>query len=238
MPRWARSLALIALLVTAPTTAAQGLVQVSLGGVLGQAGGAFIELEVAALNAQGQRLEAVLHAHLAQGTTAAELSSLMVHRMQAAGLSFVRPPTSTGRRETAQLFVESVTFVHLRLGGGLTGDITLCDERPTAVRFLPPSVVRAPVSVAVYATTRHPHTRERGSAKVSIEAAADASSVVVAEALVQKAIRNGWVAARPTLESWSPVKLANGHEITGCSIALRGTGDWGIEVEIEWSEER
>jgi hypothetical protein len=100
------------------------------------------------------------------------------------------------------------------------------------VRFVPPSAWPEPATIAIAATTLHPHTRQRGTATLELTAAPDVSAVELAERLVLSSIEQGWVADRPKLESWCPVKLGSANEITGLSVELASEGDWGLQIDV------
>jgi hypothetical protein len=61
----------------------------------------------------------------------------------------------------------------------------------------------------------------------------DWTATAVAEDLVTKTIGAGWVAQRPTRDSWSPVKMGDGSQFTGFSLDCEvKRADWRVEVKL------
>ena len=133
----------------------------------------------------------------------------------------------------AQMFVEEAIFVRMRLGGGLEGTITVCEEGPASVRFLRPQAHLEPAKLVVSASTFHLHTERRGLKTIDVMLEPTLHGAQVSDLLFRTSIQEKWVAERPGTDSWRPMGMGDGAQITGLSVALRSEGDWRIEVELE-----
>lgn len=212
---------------------AEGLVQLTLRGELASAGGAPVEIHLGFWN--GERVEAVdLRLHLARGTTAHDLRSLLARRLDKAGADYVAPPSVDGRADRAQLFLEQATLVSLRLGHGLSAAVTTTEGAPENVHFLAPLEVRATTYVQVCVSTYHPHSKEPGRAVLNLEVSEDAMPSDICQRLFNDGLAQGLVCDRSTADRWRPTKTDDGAGVTGCSIDLGiGKADWGLEVLLE-----
>ncbi len=50
------------------------------------------------------------------------------------------------------------------------------------------------------------------------------------------ALEAGWLGDRPTVQTWRPVRMVDGSQITGFSISLESAGDWRVEVSLPRGE--
>jgi hypothetical protein len=220
-------------LFSAPSRA-QGLIQLSFEGALIPEGGAAVELELGAI---GETEERVLsfRAHLAHGTTATQVAGLLAHMLARQAIEhrlFDEPALAGGRPGGAQLFVNDVTFVNLRLGHGLSVDVTLCQGAPARLRIDAPRAHKQPAEIAIHVSTLHHEMQSSGTAVVRVTASEGDDAGDLAERLVHTSIDSGWIARRPSVDSWSPVKMGDGSEIVGCSIEIETQGDWRFEVSL------
>jgi len=217
------------------TTWAQGLVQLSLHGKISDPGGARVEVEigawaVASADAQPTPRELDFNAHLAAGTTGQELAQLLERRFSRAGFDVFATEPREGR---GQLFIERALFVRLRLCSGLACEITLADRAPRSVRIMPPTYDKSDATFAFTATTYHPHTELRGRASFDLTIDSGLIPAQVSERLFEVAVDKGWMSQRPGIDAWQPLKRADGALLQGCSMSLRSSSDWRLEVELE-----
>ena len=231
MKAWFPALAF--LLLSAPSRA-QGLIQLTFQGEITAEGGAPVEIEMGAFAGKEEHV-LPLHAHLAQGTTATQVAGLLAHMLRRQSIEhrlFEEPTRADGSPGIAQLFVNDVTFVNLRLGHGLSVDVTLCQGGPQRLRIDAPRAYKMPAEISIYASTLHRQMQSSGKAIVRVTASTDDDAGDLAERLVHRSIESGWIARRPSVDSWSPVKMGDGSEIVGCSIRIETEGDWRLEVSL------
>ena len=235
-----RALVLIVAAMAAAPSYAEGLAQLRLMGEVAVDGGQLLEIEVEALLG-GEPREAVLHIHVARGTTGAELAQLLAKRLAVVG---VEPTLTNGRSSTeggavdASLWIENATRIHVRAGGGIRAEICCTEGAPTAVRVLPSSGPKIPTSLTIGASTavvlngRAP-VRGRANLNVQLVTEEDAleNSSEVATA-IWEAAKKEWVSDRPGTDTWRPTKMASGATITGVSVRLTGRSDWALEVRL------
>jgi len=227
---WLRALALFLFLALAPDASAGGLVQLTLQGEIETKGGAYVEIEVAA-GAPDEGRVVEIGAHFARYTTASELIAVLAHRLKRSGIVIEVPSQQGLDLSRATLFVENTLFINLRLGHGLWANVTLCDAVPASVSFRPPASQRGKAEFHVHASTWHAHTKQRNVVSVQVVAGADWSATAVAEDLVTRTIGQGWIAQRPTHDSWSPVKMGDGSQFTGFSLDFEvKRADWRVEI--------
>ena len=228
-PQLARVAVLIALLVgSARAALAEGLVQVALRGALAEKAGAhLVEMEVE--HSEG---ELFLHLHLASGTTGGELAELFAQRLEASGADVTLALRGEGDR--GSVWIDGVSKVAMRLGGGLSGEISCAEGPPDVVRCHVPSAIPGPLIVHVVASAAIPRSDQpplRRRARLDVDVAADASAAEVATAL-WKSAETKWMTERIGGTGWSPVKLLDGSVLTGVSIQFDTRADWRLEVEI------
>ena len=247
-------LALASLLGPAAAPArAEGLVQLHFEGRIAPPGGARVEIEVGGTATRdgqladfGQKVDFGMYLHLGRGTGARDLVALLAQRLRDQGLDVVEPAGAAATDGDAaartppgaSLFVDRVRYVRIRLGTGLQGAVTLCEEAPIAVRVLPPGQTKAGARLYVGASTFTPHTGDHSLRALELELGSEASAPEVSEKLAQRAIASGWVCERPALDSWRPHQMLDGARITGCSIELESGADWRLEVELEPAADR
>ena len=219
------------------TTAPGGLVQIRLWGAVSApamdgGGGVFghlVEVEIdAAVN--GVRSGVVLHLHLAAGTTGEELLQMVSAKLAAASIRGKLAVTESA----GSLWVEGALRVHLRLGGGLVGEVSCAEGPPQSVRIRPASAMKSPMAVQVSASTaivmngRLP-IRGRATFTASLEKAEHAAEAATA---LWEAAKGKWISDRPGADAWRPIKMSDGAAITGVSMRLTGEGDWALELEL------
>lgn len=242
--------------LSASTAAAQALVQVRMAGVvngpaddpslgdgatasLDRSYGHLVEIEVDAAGRGSGPAEVVLHLHVAHGTTGAELLQLTAARLQrlgvAATLTGVSGANAPGIPPTSgSLWIEGAMRVHLRMGGGLIGEISCVEGPPAAMRLIPGDAIEGGASVSVTASTAivMPGRRPiRGRATFQAALTALENSAEAATAL-WTAAKDRWVSERPGTDTWRPIKMASGATITGVSVRVTGQSDWGLEVSL------
>ncbi len=210
---------------------AEGLVQLSLRGRINTRGGAPVELNIGFWD--GKRVRAVdLRLHLAEGTSASDLATLLATRLRKAHAELVTPEVSAASGGSAQLFIESATLVSLRLGHGLSAIITTADSVPEAVRFQVPKELEQAAKVSISVTTFHPHTKLPSRVDLVQSPEADTSPSSICESFFNEALEKGLICDRPNANRWRPMKTSAGAMVTGCSIDLRSEADWGLEVQL------
>jgi len=224
----------LAILVCLAGARAEGLVQLSLRGALASPGGAPVEVRWAAEVEPGQVREAGLRLHLARGTSAHALGTLLVQRLRQAGAKVLFPAEHGSAAGEVQIFVEASTRVSLRLAPGLSSSITTCEVAPSRVRLLKPLLHSEPARLTIQTSTFHAHTRLPGSVLLELPLDSSGTMAQTSEELFEQALANGLVGDRPSADSWRPVRGEDGATVTGCSIELDSErSDWGLEVQLE-----
>lgn len=220
--------------LVAPASA-ESLVQLGLHGRMGTEGGALVQIEVDVwTGAEVQRHD--LHVHLAQSTTARELATLLAARLEAAGATVV---ATDPHDESAapQLFVSDATAVNLRLGHGLWGEVTICEEAPESIRLVEPQLARGAATLELTATTWHPHLERMGRLRLEHPIAEDTNPGAISQGLAEAARASGWIGERPTPDRWSPLRADGGAQFVGCNVRLAApTTDWRLEVQLRVPE--
>lgn len=219
----------------APAARAEGLVQITLQGVIESPGGAPVEVELAVWD--GTEVDTLsLNLHLGRGTRARDLASLIATRLRRLNARVDFPDENaagSNPTERVALFIEATTAVNLRLGYGLSAEVTLCDSAPSSVRFMPPQVVEGPADILIAVTTFQAHSRTIGRDSISLDVSSEDGAAKIAEQLAKNALEHGWIADRPRPDSWSCSKNTDGATVTGCSIELNAPeADWRLEVKL------
>ncbi|TDJ70570.1 MAG: hypothetical protein E2O39_09835 [Planctomycetota bacterium] len=227
-----RVLLSLALLALSSSLGAEGLVQITLEGTLHTVGGARIEFEVGA-RANGEPRQVVLGLHLAESTTCSDLATLLTKRLERGGFEVLTTRSDDGGTPRVQIFVENTIFVRMRLGGGLEGTITVCEEGAAAVRIVRPQAHPQAAELVASASTFHLHTERRGFQNIAITLEPEFHGAQISDILFRESIAHKWLAERPGTDFWRPMGMADGAQITGLSIKLRSEGDWRIEVELD-----
>ena len=232
LTRSLRSLALALIACLAPAAAAESLVQLSLHGELTEAGGAFVQVEVDVWHdTQLQRHD--LHAHLAQGTTAHDLASLLHTRLSEAGVEVRFPGAGSSGARDAQLFIEHTTALNLRLGFGLWGEVTPCEEAPQWIRLVEPQLAKGPARIHLTATTYHEHLKRPGRLKLAMPLSKDSNTASISQEFSRLAAENDWVGERPSPDRWSPLRSELGAAVIACNIRFESPeSDWRLEVQL------
>lgn len=236
-------------LTSASAGAVQGLAQIRLGGQIAAPSeatatvtdgvfGHLVEIEIEAKTATSKG-SAVLHLHVAAGTTGAELLQLVSAKLSAAAVpSTLTMPLSPGgenpKARSASLWVEGATRIHLRLGGGITGSVSCVEGPPKSIRVLPASAIERPTQVRVDASTaiimndRAP-VRGRATFQAALDKVEHAAGTATA---LWEAATDKWMSDRPGGDAWRPIKMASGATLTGVSVGLSGVGDWALQVSL------
>lgn len=231
-----RALAATALLlcVCALSASAEGLTQVRFQGAISHPGGAHVEVEVSARpseeDAEVERL--AVFVHLAHGTTAADLASLVAERLRRVRIDVVLSQGSPEAGSTS-LFVERARRVRLRLGHGLAGSVSLCEEAPMSVALERPGQDAEGARITIGLSAYYLHTKQHRHSTLAVDVAADATTSAISELLANRGIEAGWGCERPTLQSWRVNSLLDGGRVTGLSIELDSASDWALVVELE-----
>lgn len=214
---------------------AEGLVQLTLKGEVQTRGGAPVEIRWTSKSSTTGKFEEVgLRLHLAEGTSAFDVATLLVGRLREAGAKVRFPGEKARQVHRVQVFVEATTQISLRLAPGMASTITTCDAAPTSVRFLSPLSHVARAMMMVQTTTFHPHSKKPGSILLEMGLDALRPPAEICESIFQQTLELGLVSERPTTSSWRPIKGADGAAVTGCSIELNSVNsDWGLEVSLE-----
>lgn len=233
------------LLCLAPVAHAGGLVQISLEGRVDRAGGARIEIAVGAVvdtvvdkltqETTFETREILVALHLAKGTSASDLAQVLASRLREAGMLIIAPRPEQGApggASSAQVFIERGIFVRMRLGQGLHGRITACEEAPIAISVESPQVEKVAGKLLLSATAKNMHTGDRSQHDLSMALDVEAHPAQIAAELFQLSMKEGWVAERPESLRWQPVRMKSGAALRGFSVEIEGKGDWGIYMEL------
>ncbi|MCB9903575.1 MAG: hypothetical protein H6831_04130 [Planctomycetes bacterium] len=232
LTRCLRPLALAFLVALAPAAAAEGLVQLSLHGELSEAGGAFVQVEVDVWHDTELRRHD-LHAHLAQGTSAHELADLLATRLTEAGVQVRYSEADSAKDAAAQLFIEHTTALNLRLGFGLWGEVTTCEEAPKWIRLVEPQLAKGAARIDLTATTYHEHLKQPGRLKLSLPLTKDSNTASISQDFSRLAAENHWVGERPSPDRWTPLRSELGAAVIACNIRCESPeADWRLEVQL------
>lgn len=232
LTRCLRPLALALFACFAPAAAAESLVQLSLHGELTEAGGAFVQVEVDVWHTTELRRHD-LHAHLAQGTSAHDLASLLYTRLSEAGVKVRFPGAGASESKDAQLFIEHTTALNLRLGFGLWGEVTACEEAPKWIRLIEPQLAKGPAQLELTATTYHEHLKQPGRLKLSMPLSKDSNTASISQEFSRLAAENDWIGERPSPDRWSPLRSEMGAAVIACNIRFDSQhSDWRLEVQL------
>ncbi|MFT7485956.1 MAG: hypothetical protein ACI9F9_001808 [Candidatus Paceibacteria bacterium] len=210
---------------------AEGLVQLTLRGKLTGRGGAPVEIFWRVQSSAEQLAKDVqLRLHLAEGTTAHDLATLIATRLRRLDVD-VTFPSEHIATDTTQLFVESTTLLSLRLAPGMSSAITTCEGGPNSVRFLKPLAYVESAKAVIHTSTFHAHTKLPGGVLLDLNLQRMKTPAQLSEELFELGLAKEFIGDRPGIDSWRPVKASNGAGVTGCSVELwPGESDWGVEV--------
>ena len=233
MPRLVTLIPLLCALFTS-TAQADGLVQITIEGTLNREGGARVELDLGAFHpAHEQPREMSISLFLAERTTAADVAALFTSRISDAGFKVIAPaPTVTDKVKRAQIFVERAVLVSLRLGSGLSGTITTCDDVPVSLRVLRPELAVLDARFSATISTFNQHSEEYGQHSLTLDVPKKMNTTEIAGELFKKSLTQDWLAERPGTDGWRPTKMADGAIIRGFSASVSSQGDWKLEIRL------
>jgi hypothetical protein len=228
-----RPLALVALAFVSPLRA-QGLVEISLSGTVDTAGGGRIEIEIATFNPTSPNVPVAtkLNLLLGEGTTAADLGLLLSRRLEEKLVRVTSLGSNAPQRGPVNLFVENALSVGLRLGNGLSGTVTLCEDRPLSVKVSPGAESKLGATLKVVALTHQEHTGDNGRFVVSQDFQDRSELTDVGTKLVRAAISMGWPSELKNHDTWWPAPNTETERITSCSFEIRSNGDWRLDVAL------
>lgn len=226
-------LALVPFVALTTPARAEGLVQLTLHGVLAEQGGGPVEIDWHFLDKNRVVQEVGMRLHLAEYTKASDIAALLAKRLRKQGADVIFPGEHERSMEVVNLFVEDTVQVNLRLNVGLSGTVTVCESAPESVRFLKPLAAKEEARIRVTASTYHPHSKMPGTIHIDTNAGGDRAPAAICEDLFNQGLEKGLVGDRPTADTWRPTKTSDGASITGCSIELRSSAsDWGLQVKL------
>lgn len=228
---WRSLVRLVVLIGAVSPVLGEGLVQLELEGSVTLAEGQYVEiLVVRPSGAAGGERELSLELHLHQGTSGSDLAALLGQHLERTGFDVIAPEPAEG---SAQLFIDAVRRVRVRVGGGLRSRITLCDTVPETVRIDVPRNNEDGGSVRMSGTVLQEHTRERRGVSFSASIDAEtANATTVAQALMQAGADAGWNCERTSQEYWMPGTLRDGSVFLGFSVYLQTTGAWEVDIVV------
>lgn len=234
MRTYSALLALCAFLFSSPALQAQGLVQLSLSGAVETAGGGRIEIEIATFdpNAPAKPLVTAIHVLLGEHTTAADLALLLTKRLEANFARVTTLGTNAPARGPVNLFVEGVVTVGMRLGNGLSGSITLCEDRAMSVKVSPGLESKLGGVFRVVAHTREEHTGQNGRFQVDVNFADKSEIGDVAMRVVRSAIGMGWPGELKGHDTWWPAPTTETQRVTSSSFEIRSNADWRLDIAL------
>lgn len=216
------------------TVRAQGLVQLSLQGEVTTPGGGRVEIEIATFNPNAPSTPVVtrLNVLLGESTSAADLAVLLTKRLEGNFARVTSLGSNAPKLGPVNLFVEGVWSVGLRLGAGLSGNVTLCEDRPMSVKLTPGAEGRAGAKLRVVALTRLEHTQENGRFEVNAEFKDGSELTEVGTQVVRAAIGKGWPSELKGHDTWWPAPMTETSRILSCSFELKSSADWRIDVTL------
>lgn len=227
-------IALGAIVLCSPLRA-QGLVELSLSGEITTKGGARVEIEVKTLDPNKPDVPAVtsLAVMLAERTSAADLGMLLAKRLETT--SFVRVIWRGEGAPThgpVNLFLDGVLGVGLRLGNGIEGRLTLCEDRPASVKLTPGLERRQGGEFRVVALTREDKSREMGRIGFVVKLDERSEITDVGTRLVHAAIGQGWPSELKGHDTWCPGPMTETQRVLSASLELDAAADWRLDVAL------
>jgi hypothetical protein len=223
----------LALVAGSLSSRAQGLVQLVLEGEIEPTGGARIESDIVFVDARTSRPQKMsLSLLLGERTSAVDFAGLLARRLEQAGARVVFTGATAPMKGPTSLFVDDVLSVGLRLGHGLSATVTLCDDRPTSIKLTPSAETQTGASLLVVAQTMEAHSGQPGriALDMKLDERADASDV--GSQMVKAAIDKGWASELDGHVTWRPGPMTDTGDITACSLQLRSSTDWRIDVSL------
>lgn len=226
-------LALFLCAILVAPSRAQGLVQITLAGEIVEPGGARAEIDIGFVVPQtGLPARMTLAGLFGQSTSAADLSNLVTARLQDYGVRAISLGSHAPLKGPVNLYVDGVTSVGLRLGHGLSAQLTLCEDRPGSVKLTPGAESRLGAEIDVVALTVQDQTRTNGRLTIHVKLDDDPEITDVGMRLVHAAIQQGWPAELKGHDTWCPAASTETERVTSCSFALRSTADWRLDVAL------
>jgi hypothetical protein len=226
-------LLVLLLVATSLCSRAQGLVQIVFEGEIDAAGGARVESDIVIGDAGASRPQKMsLALLLGERTSAVDFAGLLARRLEQAGAHVIFTGATGPMKGPTCLFVENVLAIGLRLGHGLNATITLCDDRPSSIKLTPSIESPLGAGLTVVAQTMEAHSQQPGhfTLDVRLDDRADASDV--GPQIVKAAIDKGWPSELDQHVTWRPGATTDNGDITSCSIQLRSTTDWRIDISL------
>ncbi len=223
----------LALVACSLSTRAQGLVQLAFEGEIEPTGGARVESDITFVDRSTGRPQTVsLALLLGERTSAVDFAGLLARRLEQAGAHVIFSGSTAPTRGPANLFVEDVTSVGLRLGRGLNAAITLCEDRPGSIKLAPGLEAPLGASLFVLAQTMEAHSHQPGRLTLDMKLADRADSTDVGTQMVKTSIDKGWFSELDGHETWRPGPTTDNGNVTSCSLNLRSNADWRIDVTL------
>jgi hypothetical protein len=228
-----RLLAFVAFVLVAPLRA-QGLVQISLAGAIATPGGARVEIDIASYNANspGTPVETKLNLLLGEGTSAADLGLLLARRLEEKQVRVTSLGANAPALGPVNLFLENTIRVGLRLGNGLRGTVTLCENRPLSVKVSPGTESQLGATFKAVAMTHQEHTGDDGRFVLDLNFADKSAITDVGMRLVRSAISQGWPSELKGHDTWWPAPMTETQRIVSCSFEIRSNADWRLDVAL------
>jgi hypothetical protein len=214
---------------------AEGRVQLALQGALDARGGARIEAEVEFVftGTEGPELRtASLNLQLAEGTSAADIVELLRYDITRRGGSSLYTGERAQQRNVANLFIENVTRIALRLGRGVMCNITLCETSASSVHITPPLDTPDGAQLVVEASTFHPHTKARRRVSLTFELDQRQNATEISSKLTRRALESGWSGENTNHDTWRPGLMTDGGLVEGVSFDFKSSGDWRFELGL------
>lgn len=226
-------LAILVSLALGTPARAQGLVQITLSGEIAEHGGARVEVEMLLRDPEtGSPVSMSLVGLLGQHTSAADLANLVTARLGRIGVSAVSLGANAPLKGPVNLYVEGVLSIGLRLGHGLSGTLTLCEDRPASVKLTPGAESKQGAELDVVVLTTQDQTRSHGRFTISTRLVEDSQITDVGMRLVHAAIEKGWPAELKNHDTWCPAAATETERVTSCSFDLRSQADWRLDVAL------
>jgi hypothetical protein len=223
----------LALVACSLCSRAQGLVQLAFEGEIDATGGARIESDIVFVDAHtGHAQKLSLALLLGERTSAVDFAGLLARRLEQAGARVIFTGSTAPMRGPVSLFVEDVASVGLRLGHGLNASITLCDDRPGSIRLTPSVESPLGATLMVVAQTMEAHAQQPGRMTLDMKLEDRADATDAGSQMVKVAIDKGWASELDGHVTWRPGQTTDNGDVTSCSLQLRSSTDWRIDVTL------
>jgi len=227
-------LTLVFLFLGTVSARAQGLVQLTFDGAIDTSGGGHVELEVTFADAKGgwAPRTASLDLLLAEKTGANDVAGLIALRLERAGARVMFTGANSPSRGPTNIFVEDVFAVGLRLGHGLSGSVTLCEDAPQSVRVAPGAESKSAATLSVSAHSLNPHTKDRARVSFDVQLPEKSTQVDASSRVMLAANAANWRSELKSNEWWLPGIATDKGNVTSCTFDLRSNGDWRLDVVL------